>query len=568
MTNKEYANQFQLLAKLMELHGENSYRIKSYNNAYRILRSIGEPVQDMTLAEVKSVRGIGDAIGQKIMELQDTGSMTMLEEYRSQTPLGIVQLLGIKGLGIKKIKQLWEELEIQSPGELLYACNENRLLTLKGFGAKSQATLQKQLEYFFQSIDKFHFATLETEAEDLVLDIQEVLGTELVQLTGKVRRLIPVLEAITILIGQHDIQPIFEQGILTLNQQDKDTPVYHCQTTNGNIPVILCTSEPDFFGYNLLRTTGTETFNKHLFEDLLHPVIDWRYNNPEPMRGLSEVAILEKAQLPFIQPEIRDIPKIALQLKNKATPKLIQESDIKGIVHAHTTWSDGSNSLEELARYVQAHGYEYLGLTDHSKSAFYANGLNTERVRQQFKEVDRLNKALAPFKIFKGIESDILYDGSLDYEEDLLKEFDFIIASIHSTLRMDKQRATQRLITAIQNPYTTILGHPTGRILLSRQGYPIDHCAVIDACAKYQVAIELNANPLRLDLDATWIPYALDCGVKIAINPDAHSLSGIHDIHYGVLAARKGLLTATQCPNTLSVNDFESFLKQKCNSSN
>jgi DNA polymerase (family 10) len=183
-------------------------------------------------------------------------------------------------------------------------------------------------------------------------------------------------------------------------------------------------------------------------------------------------------------------------------------------------------------------------------------------VRQQFEEVDRLNQELAPFKIFKGIESDILYDGSLDYEEDLLQEFDFIIASIHSTLRMDKQRATQRLITAIQNPYTTILGHPTGRILLSRQGYPIDHQAVIDACAAHGVVIELNANPLRLDLDHTWIPYALERGVKIAIKPDAHNLNGVHDIHYGVLAARKGLLTAEQCLNTLSVQEFEQFIQK------
>lgn len=562
MTNKEYANQFQLLAKLMELHGENSYRIKSYNNAYRIIRGITEPVQEMTLAEVKSVKGIGDAIGQKIMELQQTGTMTMLEEYRKGTPVGIVQLLGIKGLGIKKIKQLWEELEIQSPGELLYACNENRLITLKGFGAKTQATLQQKLEYFFQSIDKFHFAKLETEAEDLVLDIQEILGTELVQLTGKIRRLMPVLEAITILIGQHDIEAIFEQGILTLQQKDEGVPVYRCQTPEGQIPVILCTSDADFFGYNLLRTTGTEAFNKTLFEDLLQPAVDWRHNNAASMRGLSEQAILEQANLPFVQPEIREVPKIALQLQGKTAPPLIQEKDIKGVLHAHTTWSDGSNSLEELARYVQAQGYEYLGLTDHSKSAFYANGLSAERVRQQFEEVDRLNQELAPFKIFKGIESDILYDGSLDYEEDLLQEFDFIIASIHSTLRMDKQRATQRLITAIQNPYTTILGHPTGRILLSRQGYPIDHQAVIDACAAHGVVIELNANPLRLDLDHTWIPYALERGVKIAINPDAHNLNGVHDIHYGVLAARKGLLTAEQCLNTLSVQEFEQFIQK------
>lgn len=563
MTNKEYANEFQTLGKLMELNGENSYRIKSYSNAYRILRGVTEPLDDMSLAEVKQIKGIGDAIGQKIMELQQDGKMKMLEEYKATTPTGIVQLLGIKGLGIKKIKLLWEELEIQSPGELLYACNENRLVTLKGFGIKTQATMKKQLEYFFQSIDKFHFAKLEEEAENLVLDIQETLGTELVSLTGKIRRLEPILEAIAILVGQHEVQAVFDENILVLDQHDGSTPVYHCKTPDLGIPVILCTSDAAFFGYNLLRTTGTEPFNKDLFETAFETPVDWRHNNPEVLKDMDETAIFAAAGLPFIAPEIRDISKIIFKIKSGFTPELIEEQDIKGILHAHSTWSDGANTLEQMATYVQEQGYEYLGITDHSKSAFYANGLKEDRVLAQMEEIDVLNEKLAPFRIFKGIESDILYDGSLDYEEAILKRFDFVIASIHSTLRMDKDRATQRLITAIKNPYTTILGHPTGRILLSRQGYPIDHQAVIDACAACNVIIEINANPLRLDLDHTWIPYALEKGVKIAVNPDAHSLEGVHDVHFGILAARKGLLNKQMCVNSLSVNDFEALLRAK-----
>lgn len=563
MTNKEYANQFQTLAKLMELSGENSYRIKSYSNAYRIIRAVSEPLDEMSLVELKQIKGIGDAIGQKIMELQQDGKMKKLEEYKAATPTGIVQLLGIKGLGIKKIKLLWEELEIQSPGELLYACNENRLVTLKGFGIKTQATMKKQLEYFFQSIDKFHFAKLEEAAENLVLDIQEVLGIELVSLTGKIRRLEPILEAIAVLVGQHDIQAIFDQNILTLEKHDETTPVYHCKTVEQGIPVILCTSDPEFFGYNLLRTTGTESFNKDLFETAFENPIDWRHNNPKSLKNMDETAIFEAAGLPFIAPEIRDISKIIFKIKGGFSPELIQEQDIKGILHAHSTWSDGANTLEQMATYVQEQGYEYLGITDHSKSAFYANGLKVDRVLAQMEEIDSLNEKLAPFRIFKGIESDILYDGNLDYDDEILAKFDFVIASIHSTLRMDKNRATQRLITAIKNPYTTILGHPTGRILLSRQGYPIDHQAVIDACAAHNVIIEINANPLRLDLDHTWIPYALEKGVKIAVNPDAHSLEGVHDVHFGILAARKGLLNKEMCVNTLSVNDFEALLQAK-----
>lgn len=563
MTNKEYANQFQTLAKLMELNGENSYRIKSYSNAYRILRGVTEALDDMSLAEVKQVKGIGDAIGQKVMELQKDGKMKLLEDYKATTPTGIVQLLGIKGLGIKKIKLLWEELEIQSPGELLYACNENRLVSLKGFGIKTQATIKKQLEYFFQSIDKFHFAKLEEEAENLVLDIQETLDTELVSLTGKIRRLEPILEAIAILIGQHDIQAIFDENILVLDKHDGTTPVYHCKTPDQGIPVILCTSDADFFGYNLLRTTGTESFNKDLFETAFDTPIDWRHNNPQELNGMDEQAIFAAAGLPFIAPEIRDVSKIIFKIKGGFVPELIQEQDIKGILHAHSTWSDGANTLEQMATYVQEQGYTYLGITDHSKSAFYANGLQVERVLAQMEEIDALNEKLAPFKIFKGIESDILYDGSLDYDHTILEKFDFVIASIHSTLRMDKDRATQRLITAIKNPYTTILGHPTGRILLSREGYPIDHKAVIDACAAHRVIIEINANPLRLDLDHTWIPYALEQGVKIAINPDAHSLEGVHDVHFGVLAARKGLLNKEMCVNSLSASDFEALISTK-----
>ncbi len=563
MTNKEYANQFQTLAKLMELHEENSYRIKSYTNAYRIIRGISDPVHEMNLAEVKQVKGIGDAIGQKIQELRLDGKMKLLEEYKAQTPPGIVQLLGIKGLGVKKIKMLWNELEIQSPGELLYACNENRLASLKGFGQKTQANMQQQLEYFFQSIDKFHYAKLEEEAENLVLDIQETLGTELVSLTGKIRRLEPILEAIAILVGQHDIQALFEQEILILNKHEANSAVYYCKTIEQAFPVILCTSDADFFGYNLLRTTGNETFNATLFETIFAEAIDWRHNNPEPLRGMSEAAIFEAAGLPFIAPEIRDVPKIIYKIQQTGTPQLLKEQEIRGILHAHSTWSDGANSLEQMATYIQEQGYEYLGISDHSKSAFYANGLQVERVLAQMKEIDQLNEKLAPFRIFKGIESDILYDGSLDYDPAILEQFDFVIASIHSTLRMSKEKATQRLIRAIQNHYTTILGHPTGRILLSRAGYPIDHEAVIDACAAHDVIIEINANPLRLDLDYTWIPYALEKGVKIAVNPDAHSLNGVHDVHFGVLAARKGLLCKEMCVNCLTADEFGTLITKK-----
>lgn len=562
MTNKQIAQQFQTLAQLMELHDENSYKIRSYSSAYRIFRAATEPVYEMNLAQVKQLKGIGDAIGNKVQELRLNGEMKILKGYLEKTPKGVVELLKIKGLGISKIKMLWLEMGIQSPGELLYACNENRLITLKGFGTNTQSNIKKQLEYYFLSIDKFHYARLEEEAENLVLDIQEALDTELVSLTGGIRRLMPVLTSIEILLVSNEVKKLAEEEILTIEEEKNG--IWKCKTIENNFPVIIYSCNPDFWGYQLFKTTATESFLKDFFEFFYPEKIDWKTTaNPSQLQGLSEATLFEKAGLPVIPAEIRDAHKILFKTKARSLPQLITEKDIKGVLHAHTTWSDGANSLEELATYVKGQGYEYLGLTDHSQSAFYANGLKVDRVLEQFKEVDELNKKLAPFKIFKGIESDILHSGELDYPEEILKQFDFIIASVHAHLRMDKKLATQRLITAIKNPYTTILGHPTGRLLLSRQGYPIDHEAVIDACAQHNVIIELNANPNRLDIDYTWIPYALEKGVKIAINPDAHSLEGVHDIHFGVLAARKGMLTAKECPNSLTLIEFEALLAKK-----
>ncbi|HSI91422.1 MAG TPA: PHP domain-containing protein, partial [Adhaeribacter sp.] len=295
------------------------------------------------------------------------------------------------------------------------------------------------------------------------------------------------------------------------------------------------------------------------------------YNGSETLYNLlkkvtfkTEAEVYEKAGLQFIEPELREgLGELELAHENKL-PKLLEDTDLKGILHNHSTYSDGANTLEQMAVFCKEAGYEYLGMCDHSKSAFYANGLQEGRVVQQQKEIDKLNEQLAPFKIFKGIESDILNDGSLDYEESILKTFDFVVASIHSTLNMTREKATQRLITAIQNPYTTMLGHPTGRLLLRREGYPIDHQAVIDACAENGVIIEINANPWRLDLDWRWVHYALEKGVMLSINPDAHSTAGYADMRYGVLMGRKGGLSAEMTFNAKSREEVEAyFVKRK-----
>jgi DNA polymerase (family 10) len=277
----------------------------------------------------------------------------------------------------------------------------------------------------------------------------------------------------------------------------------------------------------------------------------------------SEEEVYAGLNVQHCEPELREGHFEIEKAKNHELPKLIEYSDLKGILHNHSTYSDGMNSLQEMAVYCKELGYQYLGICDHSQTAVYADGLKPETVLIQQQEIDRLNQQLFPFKIFKGIESDILSNGELDYEEDMLKSFDFIVASVHANLKMDEAKANARLIKAIENPYTTILGHPTGRLLLGRPGYPIDHKKIIDACAANKVVIELNAHPYRLDIDWRWIPYCLEKGVMISINPDAHQLKGYHDMRYGTYAARKGMLTKEHCLNAMDLSTFEHYLSTK-----
>ncbi len=550
LTNKDIAKEFQFLGNIMELHGENTFKIRSYKNAYLALRKLDRPLAEMDETEISSIKGIGKAITGKIKELLDSGAMATLERYKSQTPEGVQEMLNIKGFGPKKIAVIWKELGVESIGELLYAVNENRLIELKGFGKKTQDDLKKKLEYYQKSRHLFHFATLEAEALPLLEELSGLLPGP-IELTGAIRRKANTLSAIELIAagGASELMSVLEKvGLQQIEEKEESITAL----TNNELPVTVHLCRADNFGSKQFRHSASKDFLQAFIQK--YEGVDFRHLEKEEQ-------VFEKVQLPYIAPELRE-QDWALELaEQNQLPDLIEEKDIKGVIHAHSTYSDGLHTLREMAEYCRDQGYEYLGITDHSQSAFYANGLKEDRVLQQFQEIDQLNQELAPFKIFKGIESDILNDGRLDYDDALLAKFDFIIASVHSNLRMDEAKATQRIITAVENPHTTMLGHPTGRLLLSREGYPLDHKKVIDACAANGVIIELNANPYRLDLDWTWIPYALEKGVKIAINPDAHSKAGVHHIRYGVASARKGGLGKKDCVNCRSAAEFSQGIK-------
>jgi DNA polymerase (family 10) len=534
MTTEEIAGALKLTAQLMELHEENPFKIKSIANAAFKLDKTDMDLQGKTLQELEQMEGIGKSIAAKINELQTTENLKELSSMLEKTPVGVIEMLRIKGIGPKKVRQLWKELEIESTGELLYACNENRLITLKGFGAKTQAEVKKQIEFFQSNIGKYLYAAVEEFANDLVEFLKKSYNTQLVSLTGAMRRKSEIIEEIEILIA---------------SDKEIDLGAFS-NSRHVKIKIINC-SENDFYT-RLFETTGTEEHIKLVQSSKL-----------QVQNFDSEEKLYESFKLQYIEPELREgLNEVELAKANKI-PKLIEVSDLKGILHNHSTYSDGVNTLKDMAVYCKEIGYEYLGICDHSQSAFYANGLKPDRVFEQQKEIDELNKQLAPFKIFKGIESDILNDGSLDYSVDVLKTFDFIVASVHSNLKMPEEKATARLLKAIENPYTTILGHPTGRLLLSRPGYPIDHKKIIDACAANNVIVELNSHPHRLDIDWRWIQYCIEKGVKISINPDAHEKSGYHDMYYGVCVARKGMLTKEMCFNAMSLAEIEKYFTGK-----
>ena len=540
LNNKQIAGKFDLLAKLMELHDDNPFKIKTYANAYLSLRKLEGNLAEMSKAELASIKGVGSTVADKIKELVETGEMKALEKFREMTPEGIQQMLSIKGLGPKKVKQIWKEMEIETIGELLYACNENRLVAYSGFGPKIQADIIEKLEYFQASQGKFLYAHVHKQAEKCLELIKTKQTSTKIEICGDVRRMMPEVKGIELLSDAAlvDIFPEIE------SMEYIDDQWYFMA-----IPIFIYVTESARFDQELFRLNSSESFYA-------------AFSNEELSAGDDQLIFKNKG-LPFIPAEFREHTD-ALSKNESYIQNLIEVEDIQGIVHNHSTYSDGLHTLKEMADYVRDSGFKYFVISDHSKSAGYASGLNEESVLMQWNEIENLNNQYKDgFKIYKGIESDILTDGSLDYSDDILAGFDLVIASVHSGLNMDEEKATRRLITAIENPYTRILGHPTGRLLLARRGYPVDYKKVIDACAANNVVIELNANPQRLDLDWTWIPYALEKYVKVAINPDAHSKESIHYIKYGVAAARKGGLTKDMCLNTMNKEAFDQWLSRK-----
>ena len=547
LSNREISKLFNVYAELLLLHKKDARLAALLSGAAYRLRNITQGIVSMNKKELIAL--FRPELVTVIDELKTTQTIEALDEMIQLTPQGLFEMMHIKGLGGKKLSVLWNEAKIDTMDALLEACKKGTVSKIPGFGAKTQQNILESIEAYRSSETSFHYATLGDTADNLVKALQKIFKTKPVSLCGDVRRQTTTVERIEIIaaVPAKDFKDASLRRLVTIQSSDKAQTNAH---TLDEVPVTIYHVTKSTFYYELFKRTGNEN---HVSK------VSGKLNNETSFT--SEEAIYNKAGVPYILPEMRE--DVAEWNFTDGNNNLVTTKDIKGVVHNHTDWSDGVDSLKDFVHACKKLKYEYVVISDHSKNAHYAGGLKEEKVLKQMQEIDKLNKQLAPFKIFKSIECDIRVSGDLDYENDFLKRFDLVIISIHQQLKMNEEKATARLIKAIENPYTTILGHITGRQLLIRPGYPVNFKKVIDACAANSVVIEINANPYRLDMDWSHIPYALEKGVMLSINPDAHSIGEIENIRWGVSAARKGGLTKAMTWNAMPLVKIKQWLSKK-----
>jgi DNA polymerase (family 10) len=586
MSNEEIVEILEMTVKLLELHNADAFKTRAFSTAaFNLDRFKDADIADLLAEELTKIQGVGKNTAVKIVQLVKTGHLPELDELVAQTPPGVLEMFKIKGIGPKKIGTIWRDLGITTVEDLKTACENGQIAKLKGFGEGTQQKILASLAFLQSQVGKLRMDKGEALAGLILEELQPHFAK--IAITGEVARKCEIVETIQLLVGTESpvaaARAINEVSWLVQNEKESSPFAWRGKILDRSaasdlppqgeeievkktleIRVEILFANPERFENERFILDGTEA---HLVQKtpaggtLLSVAMGW-----SAFQSAEE--IYQKVSLPFVVPEMREgMGEFEWLTKNK-NEDLIAWNDLRGILHNHSTYSDGKHSLEQMARFCQELGFEYLGIADHSQTATYAQGLSEERVEQQHKEIERLNQVFAetfpkPFKILKGIESDILGNGALDYPEEILKTFDFVVASVHSNLTMSLEKATSRLLRAIENPYTTILGHPTGRLLLAREGYPLDHQTIIDACAQNGVVIEINASPWRLDLDWRWIRYCMEKGVMLSINPDAHHKDGYYDMHYGVSVARKGGLTKAMTFNALTLTEMEQYLAKR-----
>src|SRR6059036_3966371 len=582
MTKSEIAGILEQIAALLELKGENPFKVRAYTNAARAIETFGGNIPDLQDEEaVAKIPGIGKSIALKIKELAATGSLKYLEDLRAEFPEAILELFSISGLGAKKIKALYERLRVSSIEQLHQACEAGRVAELPGFGETTQAKICKAIEERTRRAGYFQFGEIAHEAETLRNDLAGHPDTLQVDIAGSYRRRKEIVHDVDLLVATKKPETItkFFVSHPLVGSIIAQGPTKSSVRLRSGVQCDLRVVSTAEYPFALAYFTGNKEHNIELRsralqrgwtlnEYRLAPVpIDSKAKKKKPVKKIpkvhDEAGLYRAVNLDFIPPELRENWGEFEAAEKHSLPKLIEKENLRGTFHCHTTASDGHNSIEEMAVAAQELGLEYLGIADHSRSSIQAHGIDEPKLRAQIGTIRKLNKKLRGFRIFAGIECDILRDGSLDLPDDVLSQLDYVIVSVHSVFNLNEQAMTQRVIRAIENPLVTMLAHPTGRLLLKREPYQIDIPAILDAAARTGTWIELNAAPKRLDLDWRWWPLAKQKGVKCVINPDAHRTERLQDLWFGIGIARKGWLTKDDVMNCLPLGKIEIALRTK-----
>ncbi len=582
MDKNQVAQLLEATAQLLALkEGSSVFEARAYENAARTISSLdGDITQLVHEGKLKGMPGLGATILKRVEEAIDTGHIAFYDELRANTPPVKLEMLRIAGMGPKKINAIYDQLHVTSIDELVQACKDDRVAHLPGFGKKTQDKILQGIAFLTQHADRFLYPVGEAEAEQIRAALTTQPGIVRLQVGGSIRRRRETVKDIDMVLSVADNagEDVRERIMDFFTKQPSVQAITGKGTTKSSvilssgIAMDLRVVSDSQFPYTLHHFTGSREHHIPLRRRALS--MNMTINDYGLFKGKNaegglipckdEADIYAALGLDYIEPELReDMGEIEAAEKH-TLPKLVQESDLRGVLHAHTNWSDGQNTLREMADACIERGFSYLGITDHSKVAAYAGGLSEDDLRRQGEEIDRLNEELAGrLRILKGTECDILRDGSLDYSNEVLAGLDFVVASIHSNFNLAPEEQTKRMLRAIANPYVDIIGHPTGRILLERGGYELDMDAVIEAAARHGVCIEINAHPSRLDLDWRLVRKARDRGIKIPVNPDAHALAGIDGMRYGIGIARKGWLRAIDVLNTMETNELLEFFHSR-----
>jgi DNA polymerase (family X) len=582
MTKSEIAAVLEEVAALLELKGENPFKIRAYTNAARSLETFGGNISNLQDEEgLSKIPGIGKSIAEKIKELAATGSLKYLEELRREFPAAILELFSISGLGAKKIKALYEQLQVSSIEQLRQACETGRVAELPGFGETTQSKICKAIEQRAKHSGYFQFGQIAGEAETIRCDLARHPDALQVDVAGSYRRRKEIVHDLDLVVATKRAEAITKFFVAhplvesIIAQGPTKSSVRLRSGVQCDLRVVSSAEYPFALAYftvkkehNIeLRSRALErgwTLNEYRLAPL---PVDPRAKKKRPVRKIPKVCdeadLYRAVDLDFIAPELRENSGEFEAAEKHSLPKLIEQENLRGTFHCHTIASDGHNSLEEMAEAAQALGLEYLGIADHSRSSIQAHGIDEAQLRTQVAAIRELNKKFNGFRLFAGVECDILRDGSLDFPDEVLSQLDYVVVSVHSVFNLSEADMTRRVIRAMENRFVTMLAHPTGRLLLRREPYKIDIPAILDAAARTGTWIELNAAPKRLDLDWRWWPLAKQKGVKCVINPDAHRTERLQDLWFGIGIARKGWLTKDDVVNCLPLGKIEKALQAK-----